>query len=355
MSDKAKDQKFEYISHLKTVSILVVVIYHCFLFYADEPFFPVQATQNVPACIFIDYFFSIFHNPALFMCSGFLFAHSLFNKNRTIPQMILNRSKRLILTYYIYGFLWLVPTYTFLNVNAYGRPENAGYLEGFKYMILGVFSDPLWFLWALFWTTLFYILISPVIKKRWYPVSIILTLAFYFLIKYPLADFPYFKISQLCPIILAFYLGIVLYDADKFFNKLPVWVLLSFTFIMYANGVVFACCSPTYPTWEAISKAAGAFGSYCLFLAIHKLGLFKRFFGSKFFAYTDKKSFNIYLLHTTFLYLAFRMIYPMIGEHVLMTIILIAFETYLHTYLATYVQDMVKGGFSRIVKRLKKD
>lgn len=84
--------------------------------------------------------------PIFVFCSGFLFQTSMQNKKTGIPATILKRTKRLLIPLFLYGLLWLVPTYTAFDIPAYGRPEGTSLLSGYKAMLLGQFCDLSWFL-----------------------------------------------------------------------------------------------------------------------------------------------------------------------------------------------------------------
>ena len=158
-------KRFDYISDLKTICLIGVVLGHCLLFYAGNPFFPETADFISSGAVLTGAFLDAALISSFVFCSGFLFANSISRKNRTVMQSLAERTKRLLIPYYIYGALWIVPLYTFFNIKCFGRPENAGYLEGYKYMLLGCFSDHLWFLWMLFWVSSAFILMKPLLTR----------------------------------------------------------------------------------------------------------------------------------------------------------------------------------------------
>ena len=192
-------KNFGYISNIKTISLVGVVLFHCMLFYADNPFFPESADFASPVVEFLCNIFDASLIASFVFCSGFLYAYSISYKKRTLTESIIERAKRLIIPYYLYGAFWVVPLYTFFNINTFGRPEGAGYLTGYKFMLLGCFADHLWFLWMLFWVSLIFILMKPLLQKKYLPAVFLMTVILSLIDQIFLADVSYFKISQIAP------------------------------------------------------------------------------------------------------------------------------------------------------------
>ena len=141
-----KAKRFNYISDTKAVCLLGVILFHCMLFYADNPFFPERADFiSKPVVVICSILDSTVVEGFVF-CSGFLYVNSAFGKSKTVFQDIYSKVRRLIVPYLLMGTFWLVPLYTFFDITTFGRTKGMGYLEGYKYMLLGVFSDHLWFL-----------------------------------------------------------------------------------------------------------------------------------------------------------------------------------------------------------------
>ena len=55
--------------------------------------------------------------------------------------LIRKKTVRLLIPYFVYGTLWLVPTYTFFDIPNFGRDKGASLLDGYIAMALGKFSD----------------------------------------------------------------------------------------------------------------------------------------------------------------------------------------------------------------------
>ena len=172
-----KNQRINYISIITSTCLLLVILWHCSLPFEGNPYFTERADITWGVAAFVGDLFNVTLIAGFVFCSGYLCALSLSRHNRTIIERIKRRADRLLKPYYIYGCVMMVPVYTLLDINSFGRPEHAGLLEGYKAMLLGQFSDYLWFLWMLFWVDLFFILISPLLQTGRMKYAFVVTVA----------------------------------------------------------------------------------------------------------------------------------------------------------------------------------
>lgn len=344
-------KRYDFISDIKTAIILGVVLTHCMLFYADNPFFPESAGFSSPAVTFLCGIVDASLMPGMVFCSGFLYAAGLWRRERTIAQSIAERARRLLIPYYIYGAVWVVPLYTFFDINAYGRPEGAGYLSGYKYMLLGSFADHLWFLWMLFWVSLAFILMKPLLMRKRYFIVSVLTTALAFAVEFLLAGFPYFKLSQIAPYLLCFCLGVLLFLLHEKLEHMPVPAMYASAGIMLAVCVVYAVLTNMNFALGWLCKMAGALMLYFLFMALERIGVSGRVRRTRFWEYTQKHSFQIYLLNCPFMYVYFRLLYPWIGENVLLCILVNFVLCMFSIYAAVWLQDRIKGMLKMIGRK----
>ena len=145
MLQELKRTRYSYISFAKVIGITGVTLYHCIVFFLGSPFVPLQAGETSKIVIYINPIFDALFVPGFMLCSGFLFAKGAKSGKRSYGKTLWERLTRLLIPYYVVGTVWLVPMYTIFDIPCYGRPEHAGFLEGFKAMLLGQFSDHLWF------------------------------------------------------------------------------------------------------------------------------------------------------------------------------------------------------------------
>ncbi len=275
-------------------------------------------------------------------CSGFLYANSISHRKRTLTESILERGKRLIIPYYLYGAFWVVPLYTFFDIHTFGRPEGAGYLTGYQFMLLGCFSDHLWFLWMLFWVALVFILIKPLLQKKYLLIAFLLTVLLAVIDQTLLAGVAYFKISQIAPYLLCFFLGIVCYLFLDKIEQLPVWGLFCLSGLMLTGCLLYGKAIEIHFALGWLCKLASACMEFLLFLALERTGIAKLFETKKLWQYTIKHGAQIYLLNCPFMYLYFRLLYPLVGQNVFLCILLNFLLCMLSIYIAVWIQDTVK-------------
>ena len=152
-------KKYDYIDFMKTIGMFLVIAAHCTLFFSGNQFWPIRSEQeNVILRWFCNLLVAA-SIPIFVFSSGFLIPLSLHKSNISITGLIRKKAFRLLIPYYIYGALWLVPTYTLFDIPSYGRAERTSLLNGYIAMALGKFSDVAWFLMMLFWVTLIWLLI----------------------------------------------------------------------------------------------------------------------------------------------------------------------------------------------------
>ncbi len=297
---------YNYIANIKTVALLAVVFWHCSLFFEENPYFPESSGIVADPVTFLGSIHNVTIISAYVFCSGFLFALSLEQRNRSVGQLILNRAMRLLVPYYLFGALWLVPLYTIFDINAFGRPPKAGFWEGMKCMLLGQFSDHLWFLWMLFWVTLFFCLLSPLLKKQKYVTVGILTIAAAFCTDLFLADFPYFKLSQTASYYICFFIGILCFRfKDKIEGKSAAvyWLL---TAVLLGVLILYAAFLPSHFTVMYIIRPIGAFCYLFLFLALDKNRLWNWVENTHTYRFLEARGMDMYLMNMPFPYLYYR-------------------------------------------------
>ena len=169
-------------------------------------FWPLSAGIASPEAIVLTDFLEYCLVPSLILCSGFLFLLSTRNHHRSRWEMFKTKVKRLIWPYFIYGALWLVPLYTFFDIPAFGRLLHTDFVSGFIAMCIGVFTDHLWFLWPLFWATLFFILIRNLLDGKKLIVAGALTVIAAGCIELFLSNIQYYRIAESGPFFIVFLL-----------------------------------------------------------------------------------------------------------------------------------------------------
>ncbi|MCR5301574.1 MAG: acyltransferase [Lachnospiraceae bacterium] len=304
--------QISYITNIKTVFLMLIILWHSSLPYEGNPFFTERASVTWNVAAFTGGLFNVTLISGYVFCSGYLYARSLKHKDRTVFMMIVERAERLLTPYYTYGIVLLVPVYTFLDINSFGRPVHSGLAEGYKTMLLGQFSDYLWFFWMLFWVALFFILISPLVKKNHPAAVFVITLAAAVCVDLFLADFPYFKISQTAPYLICYFEGALVYTYEDKIRTIGVNTKRIAMAVLFAILVLFVIFTPSFFGVYDIVRPIGALFDYFLFVLLDDNRVWARISGSKLYGFLKEYRMDLYLLHMPWSYVTFRLLKPYI-------------------------------------------
>ena len=321
-------RRFEYITDAKTAAVLGVVLLHCMLFFAKEDYYTERAAYSSGA---VEYLSNILNSSlvsSLVCCSGFLFALGVLDKGKTMGDLLKSRARRLLLRYYLYGALWLVPLYTLFDISCWGREKGASLLETYKSMALGVFSDHLWFLLMLYWVSVVFILMIPLLRRGLIPVVGIIAMALAVVIEL-YCTFEYFKIGQISTYLPCFFVGICLFRYKEKLEKLPSPVLWGLTACFFVTTLFYQRFSDVHFTLYWFFKACGAVFVVLLFMATARIPKLTGLRNTGIISFARQHSLTLYLLNLPIVYIYFRLLNPVIGDNMIVCI------------LANYVLTMI--------------
>ena len=343
---KDLNKKIAYISNIKTVSLILIIWCHCAFFFDNNPFFAERSDNPSMPIAYAVRILDMMLVESYVFCSGYLYGRSLLKHNRTIGQSIKERAKRLLSNYYLYGIIWLVPLYTFFDIASYGRPDHAGYLEGYRCMALGLFSDHLWFLWMLFWISVFFILVSPLIRKNRMVIVFILTVGLAVVVDMCLQSFPYFKLSQISPYLMCYLLGIMCFGQEERIDSLSKGVYSLLACICAVIIVLYVVYSPEHFIFGYIAKPAGALVEFFIFRAIDESGAWLRFTKTGVYEFFVKYRMDYYLLHMPAPFIIFRLIKDHVGSYPLLCVTINFVLTMLATTVIMLCKNKIVQGIS---------
>ena len=335
-------KKYEHISWIRTLCLQIVIISHCMLFYADEAMFAMSADFSSPVVKRLCSFLDVTVMAAFVFCSGFLYASGL-SKGRPVKEEILLRVKRLILPYYIYGTLWLVPLYTLFDIKSYGRPGDGSLIKGYAYMLIGIFSDHLWFLWMLFWVNLFFILIRQFLRGPGFTVAAVLSAALVWADTVLLKDVSCFKLSQFAPYVFCCLAGIVFFYLDERIGRLPAYLRAGIGALLLVIIAVYSQNKPESRILFFAMKMLSGIMFYFIFSFLSGTRFCKRLMNSRIYAYLERYSVDIYIFSLPTIYLIFRIIYPYIGRNVVLCTITNAVLTMAAVTLVIWCRERIRG------------
>ncbi len=256
--------------------------------------------------------------------------------------MLKNRVKRLIWPYFIYGALWLVPLYTFLDIPTLGRPLHTDFVSGFLAMCMGVFTDHLWFLFPLFWATLFFIIIRNLLDGKKLIVAGVLTVIAAACIELFLSDINYYCISQSGPYFIAFFVGILLYHFNEKIEKWnsKIYCLISLALFAVLGLIIYLNIDNAVV--YNIGNILGALLFYFIFMAFSRTSFSDKLNKSRFYNFCESRSMNIYLLNCPFMQIYFILLNPLIGTNVYLTILCLSILSYTSIFIAVWIQNKLK-------------
>ena len=337
-------KKYNYIDFMKTITMFLVIVAHCTLFFSSNEFWLIKAEQESMLLNWISIFVVLSVVPIFTFASGFLLQLSLQKNESSIVDLIGKKAVRLLIPYFIYGTLWLVPTYTFFDIPSFGRDKGASLVDGYQAMALGEFSDVAWFLLMMFWVTLIWILQNRLLRKRNIIFGAVASVVLYFAAHFFLGQIDYYKISQIDIYIIVFFAGAAFfYISDFIYNNVPKWALIVGSLFGIIACVFLAQLSTEIYIIECILKIVVPvlFSTFSMGLCRTKaVGKLEE---TAVYNWLRKNSLYIYLLQAPGVYVVFDIIYPIVGSSPLLCFAVLFILTTLSDVILTLICVFIKG------------
>lgn len=336
-------KKYHYIDLMKTVAMFLVIAAHCALFFSGNEFWLIQADQESTVLRWISKFVVLSVVPIFTFAAGFLLQVSLQKKNERIVDMIRKKAVRLLIPYFIYGAVWLVPTYTLFGIPSFGRDKGASLLEGYQAMALGKFSDVAWFLLMMFWVTMIWILLNGLLKKENLVYGAIVSVALFFAAHFLLKQIDYYKISQIDIYIIVFFVGAAFYYiSDAVYQNASPWSLIVGSLVGMTVCVCLAQLSAERYLIECLLKIVIPVLFLTLSMGFCRTKTAGRLEETKAYHWLRKNSLYIYLLQAPGVYILFGIIYPALGSNALLCFLTLFLLTTAVDVLFTLIYVLLK-------------
>ncbi len=337
-------KKYNYIDFVKTITMFLVIVAHCTLFFSGNEFWFIKAEQESIVLRWISKFVVLSVVPIFTFASGFLLQLSLQKNKGSIVDLIRKKAVHLCIPYFIYGILWLVPTYTFFDIPSFGRDKGASLIDGYKAMALGQFSDVAWFLLMLFWVTLIWILLKELLKKENLIYGAMVSAVLYFVVHFYLGQIDYYKISQIDIYIIVFFVGAAFfYVSDIVYNTVPEWLLIVGSLVGMIPCVFLAQLSTERYILECILKIVIPVLFLTFSMGLCRTNVIGKLEETAVYNWLRKNSLYIYLLQAPGVYIVFGIIYPIIGSNALLCFLLLFILTTLIDVILTLIYVFIKG------------
>ena len=337
-------KKYNYIDFVKTITMFLVIVAHCTLFFSGNEFWFIKAEQESIVLRWISKFVVLSVVPIFTFASGFLLQLSLQKSKGSIVDLIRKKAVHLCIPYFIYGILWLVPTYTFFDIPSFGRDKGASLIDGYKAMALGQFSDVAWFLLMLFWVTVIWILLKELLKKENLIYGAMVSAVLYFVVHFYLGQIDYYKISQIDIYIIVFFVGAAFfYVSDIVYNTVPEWLLIVGSLVGMIPCVFLAQLSTERYILECILKIVIPVLFLTFSMGLCRTNVIVKLEETAVYNWLRKNSLYIYLLQAPGVYIVFGIIYPIIGSNALLCFLLLFILTTLIDVILTLIYVFIKG------------
>lgn len=293
-----KQKELSNCTFVKTVLMLIVVIYHCTVFWTGSWFDkePVCAAQPLS---WISRWMQSFHIYGFTLVSGYLFYFLKIEqeKYQKFGSFVANKAKRLLVPYAVVSVAWVIPvTSVFFPFDIGGTLKN---------YLFGLSPSQLWFLLMLFFVFVLFYPFSRFFAEHdvW---GGLVALAFYGAGLVGTLCFPnVFQFFTACSYIPFFWIGFKLRQrGSELLRKIPVFIwlaidILLFIFVEYlkrVDGRIFALLTIGF------SFALRIFGALMVFFVLQKLANLVKWKGSKVFLLFSKSSMPVYLFHQQLIY-----------------------------------------------------
>lgn len=337
-------KKYNYIDLIRTITMFGVIICHILLFFSNNPFWYIYADEENEIAVYLNEILMFTVVPVFVFCSGFLFQISIHNKEISIIANIVKRIKRFLLPFFLYGFLWLVPTYTIFDIPTSGRPKGMSLIDGYKSMLLGRFCDVSWFLLMLFWVTIIWIIMRDLLKKERIIFGTVAVAALYYVFHFLLADVNFYKINQIDIYLVIFFAGASFYWIADEVNKLSFSALMLISVSGVALCAIFApYTSDIYWVYCVLAVVMPVF-MVMFAMGICKLKVQSRLENTNIYKWLLKHNMDIYLMQAPGMYLSFWLVYPIFGQNCALCVIII--------FVITVIMDFMIVGLLTIIRKL---
>lgn len=272
---------------MKFYGILLVVLGHVAFCYTDAGAVKPAIASDV--MITLKNIIYAFHMPMFVFASGCVYAYQMEIKKRKqiLWQLATNKFKRLMIPYYVFAFLWVLPTMCILHLR---QP-----IPYAKELLVGFDPRHLWYVMMLFGAfILFYCLRWACVKCKMSILSVFfVAVVLYFLphvISMP-SFVNYLQIHSLLAYFLWFTLGYFFVVHKKYakFITIPAMAIIALSLFVALPNVM------------GVVETASAITGIALFYILSSYTTFLARFG--WYQIISRNSFGIYLFHAMIIYM----------------------------------------------------
>jgi len=292
--------------------MLIVVIYHCILFWKGAWFTGNPVYESKLLDILATWMNS-FHIYGFTLVSGYLFHYLKCEKtkyDRFVP-FVINKFKRLLVPYVFVSLVWAIPFAVY-----YFDYSVRDIIIRFGF---GVSPNQLWFLLMLFWIFVIFYPLSDYFKKNNIGGAIVVIIFYGIGLVGQMVLPNIFQVFRACTYISLFWLGFKIRQyGSRVLRKTPVLVWLVADVLLFAitqylssfDGSIFKLIDLGL---EFVLHIVGALMS---FVILQKLADHLKWKGSKIFSLFSRNSMPVYLLHQQIVYVLISLLNGKINPYI---------------------------------------
>ena len=304
-------QELSNCTFIKTVLMLIVVIYHCIVFWTGT-WFTKNPVYESNILSIIATWMNSFHIYGFALVSGYLFFFLKHEKNRysTFSLFAVNKAKRLLLPYVFVSVIWVIPFAVY-----YFQYD---VIEIIKRFVLGTSPSQLWFLLMLFCVFMTFHPLSSFFEKHNIGGAIVV-IVFYGIGLVGSRVLPnIFQVFRACTYIPLFWLGFKIRQyGSQLMMRIPavIWVatdVLLFAIIQYLSrfdGIIFKLLN------LGLGFVLHIIGALMSFVVLQKIADKVKWKESKVFGFLGKNSMPVYLFHQQVIYMFVTMLNGLINPY----------------------------------------
>lgn len=279
---------------IKTILMLLIVLYHGMRIFADGGWGPYEAVFTSPAIGIVSDWLNTFHIYAFTLISGYIFYYIKYEKGgyQSYFPFLGNKALRLLVPYVFISAVWVAP------LNEWFFPEESIA----KNFVLGYAPRQLWFLLMLFWVFAVFWLISDLVNRNALCGALIVC------VLYGIGCFApsIFTLNRGLQYMLYFSVGFLIRKFDlgnKVLYKIPsiaylIVSVLLFMGLEYIEGGKGQIMKLMRMGLDAVQHVVGAVGAFVILQRF-----VDRFLqGNKVVDFFSQHSMTIYLVHQQLIY-----------------------------------------------------
>ncbi len=300
-----RQKELENCSFIKTILILIIILYHSMLFWSGN-WFVGEPKIHAPILDYCASFFSTFHTYAFTLVSGYIFAYLKYEKNKyqNFLPFVKNKAKRLLVPYLFACVCWVIPITIYFFNNQF--------IDIITKYLLGTSPSQLWFLLMLFVVFMIFWPLSDFFKNHDI-IGLIFVLGLYGISLVGNRFMPnYFNIWNACSFSIYFWIGLKLRQkGSNLLLKIPLLVFILIAVGLFALSKFIISGDSFLITILSIvvNFLLQVIGSITAFLLLQKLAnAFSSWKTSKLFGLLTKFSMPMYLFHQQVIYFSLHIL-----------------------------------------------